>query len=297
MKQCLICKDHFELNYIKLDCNHAYCTECFKSWFKSNKHACCYCFKNFTTFKEVKESKFQELYTKNELPDAYEIGLLKKDYEKLQEENEELNDEIDILINQNEEKDIRINTLNWLLEGVKNELDELLPEAIKINRKKIVDELLIEFRHKCQLTTYYVILERVKDNNPNLDNQDYNCINIQNISCYDSNDSKIEDVSIHHYSSQAKHDSYSPTNVLNDSSSIFHTCYTDFKPFITLKVKSLNLKSVDIKNRNCCKKRLVGCRVRILNERQDELFVSKPFDENTIEIAEKTNNDIIKIYI
>jgi chromatin remodeling complex protein RSC6 len=61
MEHCLICHEDFELNYIKLDCNHSYCTECFKAWFKSNKHACCFCFKNFTTFKEVKESTFEEL--------------------------------------------------------------------------------------------------------------------------------------------------------------------------------------------------------------------------------------------
>jgi hypothetical protein len=60
MKQCLICKEDYGLNYIELDCNHTYCTKCFKEWYSTNKYTCYCCFEKFTSFKEVKRNTLQE---------------------------------------------------------------------------------------------------------------------------------------------------------------------------------------------------------------------------------------------
>ncbi len=96
MEQCLICQEDFELNYIKLDCNHTYCIECFKAWFQVNKHTCCYCFKNFETFKEVKKSRFDDLYNKPDLNDIIQKKqTITRELQKVIKENKQLKQEFD----------------------------------------------------------------------------------------------------------------------------------------------------------------------------------------------------------
>lgn len=44
---CSICYDNLESEFIKLECSHSYCNECFKAWYSKSdvKESCCLCFK------------------------------------------------------------------------------------------------------------------------------------------------------------------------------------------------------------------------------------------------------------
>lgn len=68
--ECLICKEHFKVEYITLDCEHTYCKDCFMKWYEDNKRVCCFCFKEFESFVEVKKSNISDLLNSNEGSDS-----------------------------------------------------------------------------------------------------------------------------------------------------------------------------------------------------------------------------------
>jgi hypothetical protein len=128
-QQCLICHEDFKLNYIKLECNHIYCTECFKAWFSQNKRQCCLCFKNFETFKEVKESKFEDLYKNSEINDIIEKNdLLTKQLNKTIEEKIEVENALNQATN-------IIQTNALMLQEASKHLEEIFDRLPSRNRK------------------------------------------------------------------------------------------------------------------------------------------------------------------
>lgn len=64
---CLICKEQFA-EAIELKCGHAYCNNCFTTWYKSNKRVCCYCFAPFE-YSDYFELSYSDL-------NAIEVGIL-----------------------------------------------------------------------------------------------------------------------------------------------------------------------------------------------------------------------------
>lgn len=214
------------------------------------------------------QSEIDNICNKNELPNEHEIKLLseiellKIEYEDLQEVNSELLNEITIMENNN-------NKLTEYIHSLEEKIIKYLNSSL--NEKRI----------------YYLILERVKDNDPASDNIDYNVINIENITCFDLSDNKIKEVSIDS-SSPCGSPLFSPENVLNDSDSIFHTEPTSTKHFIKLKLNCLPISCITIKNRRICGNRLVGCRVRLTNESNVNLYKSEVFNEDLI----NKSNDI-----
>lgn len=127
--ECLICKEHFKVGYVTLDCEHTYCKDCFMKWYEDNKRVCCFCFKEFDSFVEVKKSNVSDLLNSNEDSDS-EDWCCCPCVDELNDRLTNLTDEYEFLLDD-------FNEQSELLKQIKSynvQLQEEMKSAIKTNR-------------------------------------------------------------------------------------------------------------------------------------------------------------------